>query len=316
MGGTSVKKKLHLVRWKEVTKTKAQDGLGVGRIKDLNESLLLKWWWRYGSENGSLWKSVVLRKYGHEGGGWSPNVVINRSMFVVWQDILSSVMSNTDLHSHFVANFKIVIGNGEMTHFWRDWLVIGKLEAAFPRLFNLSETKDDSLKSVVQIRNEAGGWQFSFRRPLRAWEKEEVKRLVEVLEDVPTLRVNIDDQAWWNADPSGSFSVSPARRWSESAQGPSLRITKLLWGNGAPPREKFFGWLAWKDRVKTAFYLQRIGVLDPNVNIYCLFCRENVETTNHILLHCPLVWRMWSELLDWWNLSWVIPGSVGDLLEW
>lgn len=68
--------------------------------------------------------------------------------------------------------------------------------------------------------------------------------------------------------------------------------------------------------MKTAFYLQRIGVLDPNVNIYCLFCRENVDTTNHILLHCPLVWRMWSELLDWWNLSWVIPGSVGDLLEW
>ena len=47
-----------------------------------------------------------------------------------------------------------MIGNGERTHFWRDkWLVIGKLEDVFPRLFNLLEAKDGSLKSFVQTRD-------------------------------------------------------------------------------------------------------------------------------------------------------------------
>ena len=53
----------------EVTKTKEQGGLGLGRIKDLSESLSLKWWWRYGSKNGLFWKSVVCSKYDHDGGG-------------------------------------------------------------------------------------------------------------------------------------------------------------------------------------------------------------------------------------------------------
>lgn len=68
--------------------------------------------------------------------------------------------------------------------------------------------------------------------------------------------------------------------------------------------------------MKTTAYDQRLGVLDSNVNNLCPFCREEVESLNHILLYCPLVWRLWSKILDWWNLSWVTPGSIGGLLEW
>ena len=89
------------MKWMEVTKSKKQGGLGLGRIKDLNESLLLKWWWRYGSDNGSIWKCVVCSKYGHEGGGWSPCLVISSSMSIVWQDILSFVLENSELYSFF-----------------------------------------------------------------------------------------------------------------------------------------------------------------------------------------------------------------------
>lgn len=136
-----------------------------------------------------------------------------------------------------------------------------------------------------------------------------------MLNGVPNLRVNIDDQVRWTADMSGSFSVSSSRRRCELNHGPHISITKLLWGNDAPPKVKFFGWLAWKGRVKTTEYVQRIGVLDSNVNNLCPFCRNEVESINHILLHCHLVWKLWSEILDWWNLSWAIPGSIGGLLE-
>lgn len=37
---------------------------------------------------------------------------------------------------------------------------------------------------------------------------------------------------------------------------------------------------------------------------------------NHVMLHCHLIWRVWSEIVNWWNLSWCIPGSVEDLLQW
>ena len=35
-----------------------------------------------------------------------------------------------------------------------------------------------------------------------------------------------------------------------------------------------------------------------------------------MLLHCHFIWRVWSDIVNWWNLSWVIPGSVEELLQW
>ena len=36
----------------------------------------------------------------------------------------------------------------------------------------------------------------------------------------------------------------------------------------------------------------------------------------HILLSCPFVWRLWSNIEKWWGLQWVIPGSVNGVLRW
>lgn len=48
-----------LVSWKEVCKPKRNGGIGIKRIKDVNEALLLKWLWRFGHDNGNLWRQVI-----------------------------------------------------------------------------------------------------------------------------------------------------------------------------------------------------------------------------------------------------------------
>lgn len=72
-GGTDINKKVHLVKWKGVTKCKSQGGLGVKDLREVNDCLLLKWQWRYGSENNAMWKSVVCSKYGNDVGCWQPS---------------------------------------------------------------------------------------------------------------------------------------------------------------------------------------------------------------------------------------------------
>ncbi|XP_028055575.1 uncharacterized protein LOC114259750 [Camellia sinensis] len=42
--GNDLKRKVHLVKWLEVTKSVGQGGLGIRRIRDVNACLLLKWW--------------------------------------------------------------------------------------------------------------------------------------------------------------------------------------------------------------------------------------------------------------------------------
>lgn len=57
-------KKMHLVKWEVACLPKEQGGFGVGRLKDRNVALLSKWIWRFSTEVGSLWHSIILNKYG------------------------------------------------------------------------------------------------------------------------------------------------------------------------------------------------------------------------------------------------------------
>ncbi|KAL7218831.1 hypothetical protein ACSBR2_011994 [Camellia fascicularis] len=52
-----------MVKWEEITQSKSNGGLGIRNVRIMNECLLLKWWWRFGSESGSIWKQVILSKY-------------------------------------------------------------------------------------------------------------------------------------------------------------------------------------------------------------------------------------------------------------
>ncbi|GMP30792.1 hypothetical protein CsSME_00005300 [Camellia sinensis var. sinensis] len=41
-----------------------------------------------------------------------------------------------------------------------------------------------------------------------------------------------------------------------------------------------------------------------------------LRSVDHVLMFCPLVWRLWSQMVSWWDQSSVITGSIEDLLLW
>ncbi|XP_028057272.1 uncharacterized protein LOC114261230 [Camellia sinensis] len=245
--GSELRTKIHLVSWKKVCLSKIQGGLGVRNLREVNECLLLKWWWRYGREENALWKQVLCSKYGGFGGRWSPLLVGS------------------------------VVGNGRRIRFWIDrWFSNQSLCKVFPRLFSLSTEKGESLLHFVQRKGEGRDWKLAFRRPLFAWKEEEVSKLNDLLQNAPTISALVEDSCSWLV-------------WKivESSNGPAKSITRNIWRNIALPKVQFLSWLAWR-----------------------------VETMKHVLLHCHSIWRVWSDIVNWWNLSWIIPGSVEELLQW
>lgn len=42
-GGSELKKKLHIVKWEEISKSVEQGRLGIKRVREVNDSLLIKW---------------------------------------------------------------------------------------------------------------------------------------------------------------------------------------------------------------------------------------------------------------------------------
>lgn len=63
-GGCREKKKIPWVRWAEVCKPKSGGGLGVKDLSAFNQSLLGKWRWQLVAGNSSLWRNVLVAKYG------------------------------------------------------------------------------------------------------------------------------------------------------------------------------------------------------------------------------------------------------------
>lgn len=316
-GGSEVQRKIHLVQWKEVCKSKAQGGLGVRSLSDVNVCLMIKWWWRYGHQQQSLWKMVVCSRYGGIGGRWKPEPVSAAMVSTVWKDIASLASANSVVAEFFSQNFRIILGNGERIHFWTDrWFNDMSLRSEFPTLFSLSVEKEGSLQFFYHRKGLGSDWKLAFRRSLLAWEEEEVHRLNVLLAEVPNLNPLTEDNCLWRASNSGVFSVASVWKRLEIVNGSTVPISKFLWKNAAPPKAQFFSWLAWKGRLKTTEFMQRIGAIPVTVNPLCVFCKVEVETINHVLLLCPLIWKLWSELVNWWEVQWVTPGSVVSLLNW
>uniref|UniRef100_A0A8I6YN99 Reverse transcriptase zinc-binding domain-containing protein n=1 Tax=Hordeum vulgare subsp. vulgare TaxID=112509 RepID=A0A8I6YN99_HORVV len=71
---------------------------------------------------------------------------------------------------------------------------------------------------------------------------------------------------------------------------------KLTWKCWAPPRVRFFHWLARLDRCWTADRLARRGLQH---HPRCLLCDQEPETMHHLLLACPFSRQVWHETLAW-----------------
>ncbi|GMP42072.1 hypothetical protein CsSME_00011936 [Camellia sinensis var. sinensis] len=69
-GDSDVKRKVHLVSWKDVSMTKNQGWLGIRSLGQVNECLLAKWWWRFCTENQAPWRRLICSKYSTRSGSW------------------------------------------------------------------------------------------------------------------------------------------------------------------------------------------------------------------------------------------------------
>ena len=52
-------RKMHWCSWDKVTLPKTKGGLGLSRLSECNDALILKWLWRYRTEPESMWKKVI-----------------------------------------------------------------------------------------------------------------------------------------------------------------------------------------------------------------------------------------------------------------
>lgn len=107
-----------------------------------------------------------------------------------------------------------------------------------------------------------------------------------------------------------SFSVKLAYSKWEAQKFTEDKEFFAVWKNICPPKVEIFVWMAIQGCIASKSVLVRRGIIDNNLG-RCPFCKE---TQDHLLLLCDVASRVWSNVISWWNMVWVCPPNLKNLL--
>ncbi|KAK3229608.1 hypothetical protein Dsin_001489 [Dipteronia sinensis] len=311
-GEGASKKKLHMVDWNTICKSKANDGLGVGHMLVKNIGLLAKWCWRYGSEVNSLWKRVLCAKYGSDTKDlrWKWGSSTKGSFFI---NTISRLVNEDSQAAGIIKDgIQVVIGRGDRVCFWEDikWDSI-PLRIAFPRIFALSTTKYGRLLEFGLWQGSNWVWEVPLRRVLIGWEKEQWN-CFNFAQSCIKVRKMFSDKVAWSFCPHGLFSVQSFHKCLEGDMRGNRLKSLQIWNNYCPPKVEIFVWNLLKERVLVKDVLSHFG-MDLSSNMSCPLCGKCIETVDHLFLQCNWSWNLWLEGLSWWEVS---CASNDKLIQW
>ncbi|GKU93956.1 hypothetical protein SLEP1_g7505 [Rubroshorea leprosula] len=216
---------------------KSKGGLSIPNLALRNSTLLGKWWCKFydDDENGKLWKKIIVSKH-YEGAPIdSITNTIHSRLSPLWKDILSIGRDDERASACFIDGFIQKLGDGSKTRFWKDvWLGNSPLMVDFPRLFNLTRSKDLLVADLKQPNID--GWAFQWRRPPFGRELDELGVLENILEKV-FIPYDRADQVTWKHNLVG-YSTKHAYRFLEiSSSCLDKSYWKIIWSPFTPSKK-------------------------------------------------------------------------------
>ncbi|GKD42208.1 RNA-directed DNA polymerase, eukaryota [Tanacetum coccineum] len=222
-GADQSEKKVTWVAWNKVLASKKHGGLGVSSFFALNRALLLKWVWRFVSQDGSLWYKVIRALYGSSVETHSTSLSSN------WCSIMREVNKLKGKGFDFWSHCKKRIGNGDDSRFWFDcWIGDVPLRVKFPRL------------------NARGGIEEHLLADLTS------------LMDSVTLS-NSGDRWVCDLVSDGNFRVKEIRNYIDDLFLPH-QAAQTRWIKYIPIKVNIFAWRARQDCLPTRVNLIRRGI--------------------------------------------------------
>ena len=85
-----------------------------------------------------------------------------------------------------------------------------------------------------------------------------------------------------------------------------------MWRSKIPTRVAFFSWNTALGKILT---LENLWYKSITVVDWCYMCKKSRESVNHLLLHYPIAYELWSMVWALFGLQWVMPLGVFDLFS-
>ncbi|XP_057773783.1 uncharacterized protein LOC130993078 [Salvia miltiorrhiza] len=79
-----------------------------------------------------------------------------------------------------------------------------------------------------------------------------------------------------------------------------------------PHKAMVLAWRLLRNRLPTCDNLRRRNILVGESECSCNACILNMETANHIFLHCPKTERVWDGIFQWLGMNFIRPHCVAS----
>lgn len=208
------------------------------------------------------------------------------------------------------------MGNGETTSFWKvAWRGEEPFMVKFHRLFSISNNKEASIQEMWTPNASEGRWNFSWRCQLFVWENNLLIELLGMLDGFE--RCGVDDRWRWKLEDDHIFSVKSMylklesrKLWEDIRPEGEMKVFRQIWKFGAPFKVSAFVWKAFLNRIPTCLNLEVRNCLPPDIGNNCVWCVSVPKSSTHLFLHCDLAWKVWSKVMLWLDLNFVMPPNL------
>lgn len=267
------------VAWTRACRPTTLGGLGIVDLRFFGFALRLRWEWLRRTEPECCWALLPAR---HE-----PAVAVMAAI-----------------------SMSVVHGDGMTALFWTDsWSSLGPLCRFAPHLF--AATSRPGRRRTLKDATHHNRWARDIVGALTTQVLCQFLRVWELTRSV-MLDPLQPDRFVWKRSADGHYSVSSTYR-AFFAGSTALLGARELWRARAPPKVKFFGWLALHNRLWTAARRKRHGMQDSED---CAFCGQAPETVEHLILGCVFARQLWHTLLSPLGLDVLVPAQQEDFAVW
>nr|XP_043625437.1 uncharacterized protein LOC122596855 [Erigeron canadensis] len=262
----------------EYLRLKSQGGLGLKNLSDWNEALLVKHIWNIINKKESLWvKWVYAVKL--KGGRSFWDIDNEYSDSSLWKSLL-------DLRDKIRPHIRHKIGNGNNTSIWYDWWhESGPLCNIISRR-KIHEAGFVTTMNVADMVTTNGRWN---------WPDDWVNQYPILAEISRPTDSDTRDKVVWKKNNGKDVEFSVSIVWEDLKENTGdVHWSKLVWYSQGIPSNMFILWLAVQERLLTQ---DRIMVWNKDANMRCYFCKEYVESHQHLFFQCKYSNNVWKEML-------------------
>nr|XP_025616741.1 uncharacterized protein LOC112709055 [Arachis hypogaea] len=292
---------IHWKSWTNMTKSKANGGLGFKDLECQNIAHLAKQAWRLLNEEDTIWAKILKAIYYPNCNLWEAERGGNASW--IWKSILEG-------RDFLRRKGRWSLGSGAGIDIWEDNWVVG--------IDKLRRGEGNRYRRVSELVKDGEGWDLN--KIHDCFQGNEA----ELITRTPISLINKIDHYVWPYRNDGQYSVrtryhaakeekdlKEETKLNKASTSQNLReVWKTIWKLPVPGKVKMFLWKAVH------------GILPVNMNLYqrksavspkCSICQEGDETIEHALLLCP-----WTRAVWFGSSLQLVPTSynVGSFEKW